>query len=157
MSCFSLIIFNNSDWYLVKKITMHFLKFLFVLGLPIQFYHLPKLSVFQPSGWLWFLSILCHLVLALQGSALFLENFCIKSPGSLYGTLCGSLNITKLKLVYHFSIISQTALFCSSEFSMCHMVEFFAYLPFKIVTRAVCATLLQCVVKYYIKISYLSK
>lgn len=117
MSCFSLIIFNNSDWYLGKRITMHFLKFLFVLGLPIQFYHLPKLSVFQPSGWLWFLSILCHLVLALQGSALFLENFCIKSPGSLYGTLCGSLNITKLKLVYHFSIISQTALFCSSEFS----------------------------------------
>ena len=32
MSYFSSIIINSWDWYLGKRITMHFLKFLFVLG-----------------------------------------------------------------------------------------------------------------------------
>lgn len=46
-------------------------------------------------------------------------------PWSLYGTLCGSLNTIELKLVSHFSIISQMY-FCSFKFCahMCDTVEF---------------------------------
>lgn len=47
-------------------------------------------------------------------------------PRSLYGTLHGSLNTMELKLVSHFSIISQTSSFCSFKFCahMCDTVEF---------------------------------